>query len=82
MADLNGARLETLKEIFRIVLELDDGADLQRVTKISVRRWDSLATVSIVSAIESEFDIRLDTNDHERLTSFAAAKLLLEERLS
>src|SRR5215211_86917 len=44
-----------LQDIFRAVFELPESADVTRVRQISERKWDSLAHVSLVAAIESEF---------------------------
>ena len=69
-----------LAEIFRIVLDLDVDCDVLSVRRIAEARWDSLAHVSIVAAIESEFDVHLEIGDMEdRMSSFAATRLLLEE---
>ena len=70
-----------LEEIFRIVLDLPDGSDVSNVRRLTTRRWDSLTHVSLVAAIESEFGLQFDTAMSERLTSFQAAKLLIDERL-
>jgi acyl carrier protein len=71
------ARLET---IFRLILELEDGRDPATVRKTTEARWDSLAHTSLIAAIESEFDLTLDIADMERMSSFAATRLLLEEK--
>ncbi len=71
---------QTLSEIFRVVLELPDGVDCMKIRRIGERRWDSLAHASLVAAIESEFRISLDTGEIERMTSYAATRLLLEEK--
>jgi len=76
MTQEESARLE---EIFRVVLDLPDGSDVSNVRRIATRRWDSLAHVSLIAAIESEFGLQLDTAGSERLTSFQAARLLIEE---
>lgn len=69
-----------LIEIFRIVLDLNDDSDVKSVRQISESRWDSLAHVSLIAAIESEFALRLEIADTEdRMSSFAATRLLLEE---
>ena len=73
---------EKLGEIFRVVLELSDDVDVTTVRKIGNQRWDSLATVSIMAAIESEFNIQLGAKDVDRMTSFASVLLLLTERCS
>lgn len=69
-----------LQEIFRAVFELPPGADVTRVRQINQKNWDSLMHVSLVAAIESEFDITLDAADALRMTSFQATQLLLDEK--
>jgi len=69
-----------VEDIFRAVFELTPDADVTRVRQISERNWDSLAHVSLVAAIESEFSITLDAAEALRMTSFQATQLLLEEK--
>ena len=68
-----------LAEIFRMVLELEDNEDVKGIRQINYKKWDSLAQVSLITAIESEFQITIDASDYERFTSYSAVKLLLEE---
>ena len=77
MDPANEARLA---EIFRIVLDVDADFDVTSARRITERRWDSLAHTSMIAAIESEFDLHLDMVDMDRMTSFAATRLLLEEK--
>lgn len=77
---MNVVSNEKLEDIFRAVFELSNGVDVTRVRQISEPRWDSLAHVSLVAAIESEFSISVDAADALRMTSFNATKLLLEEK--
>ena len=69
-----------LSDIFRFVLDLQDDIDPQTVRMISQKNWDSLATVSIVAGIESEFSITIEASEYERLTSFEAVALLIDEK--
>jgi len=69
-----------LAEIFRVVLDLDDNYDVSSVRRLAQAKWDSLAHVSIVAAIESEFGLNLESTDMERMSSFAATRLLLKEK--
>ena len=48
--------------------------------QINQKNWDSLAHVSLVTAIESEFEVTLDAADALRMTSYQATQLLLEEK--
>ena len=69
-----------LYEIVSAVLELPDGTDVSRVRQLSMEGWDSLAHVSLMLAIESEFGVVIDIGDQIALTSVPAIRLYLEER--
>ncbi len=69
-----------LVEIFSLVLDLDTNSDVFSLRRLSEPNWDSLAHVSIVAAVESEFGLIFDSLEMERMTSFASTKLLLEEK--
>lgn len=71
---------QKLTEIFRVVLDFEDDYDVSTVRQLAEAKWDSLAHVSIVAAVESEFGVSLDSAEMERMTSFAATRLLLEEK--
>jgi acyl carrier protein len=71
---------EKLKAIFAVVLELEAAEEITRARRIAAKKWDSLAQVSLIAGIESEFGVRLESRDHERMTSFAATELLLIEK--
>lgn len=66
--------------IFRLILELPEDADVSRIRRINERRWDSLATVTLTTALEGEFAVTLDSQDISRLTSYQAVLLFLKER--
>jgi acyl carrier protein len=42
-----------------------------------IKEWDSIAHMSLVALIESEFDIMLDTNDIIDMSSVGKAKSIL-----
>ena len=77
---MNNLLENKLIEIFKVVLDVNDDFDVKSIRRINERRWDSLAHTSIIVAIESEFEIRLDISDMERMTSFASTLLLLKEK--
>ena len=72
---------EKLSQIFRFILQLPDDADTSNVRRINEVRWDSLANVTLITALESEFGITLASHEIERLTSYRATLLLLSEKL-
>ena len=73
---------DKLQEIFRSVFELAPTADVTGVRRLTEPKWDSLAHVSLVAAIESEFGVELDTADALAITSFRATELVLQEKLA
>ncbi len=72
--------LETLAKIFRAIFELPERADVENVSKTTMRRWDSLAQVGLIAAIENEFSITIRVADYERMNSFKSISLLLSEQ--
>jgi acyl carrier protein len=70
---------ERLQAIFRGVFSLSDEANVARCRQVTMPEWDSLAHVSLVAAIESEFGLSIDTADSIGLTSYESARLYLEE---
>jgi len=71
-----------LVEVFRAVLSLGLDRDVADVRQLNTPSWDSLAHVSLVAAVESEFGISIGIADSLSLTSYPAVKLYLEERVS
>ena len=68
-----------LIEIFRAVFTLGPGSDVSGVCQSTTPAWDSLAHVTLVAALESEFGISIDLADSLALTSYGAVKLYLEK---
>lgn len=68
-----------LEAIFRAVFDRPDSSDVSGIRQLTEHAWDSLAHVSLVSAIESEFSLTIDTGDALELTSFEAMRLYLED---
>jgi acyl carrier protein len=81
MTQMSVSQQEKLQEIFRSVFELAPTANVNSVRRLTEPKWDSLAHVSLVAAIESEFGIELDTAEALAITSFQATELILQERL-
>jgi acyl carrier protein len=69
-----------LEEIFRYVFKLPQDADVTVVEQGEAPEWDSLAHVSLVLALESEFGIQIEPSESLDLTSFDAVSRFLQER--
>ena len=73
--------IDKLKQIFMEVFSISE-VEVESYRKLNNRKWDSLASVTLVVAIESEFKIQLQESDYESLSSFSSAELILERYLS
>lgn len=45
----------------------------------SIKQWDSVAHMALVAALETEFDIMMDTDDILAMSSVAVARLILQK---
>lgn len=56
--------------------------DVPTAAIASMPEWDSLATVTLMSLIEEEFDITISANDLEMFISFPIISDLIGEKLA
>jgi acyl carrier protein len=54
--------------------------DIPRANQESVPEWDSLAAITMMRMIEEEFDVQLDFEELENLTSFEGIHQYLSSR--
>ena len=66
-----------LKEIFMEIFSINE-SEIESYRKINNRKWDSIASVTLIAAVESEFNVVIDNSDYESFSSFAAVELVLE----
>ncbi len=71
------SELQRLREVFRTALDLPAGADTDDLHYQDSDKWDSLAHMSLVAAIEDEFSVMIDTDDVINMSSFAEATRIL-----
>ena len=69
-----------LQDIVRAALDLPRDADVTTARQTGLEAWDSLAHVSLMLAIESEFALSIDIADQIHLTSYPAIRHYLEEQ--
>ena len=74
--------IERLRAAFRTALSLDDDYDVDSLEYRSIEKWDSLAHMALIAAIEDEFDIMIDTDDVIDMSSFAKAGEILGRTVS
>lgn len=74
-----GTNLQQLKKIFAEGLGTSDDVIKDDLTYQSIKQWDSLGHMALIAAIESQFDIMMDTNDIIDMSSFAKAKEIIKK---
>jgi len=70
---------QRLQAIFRGVLDLPPSSDPTTAAQGQTPTWDSMAHVSLVSAIEAEFGVTIDAGDSLALISYEAARQYLAD---
>jgi len=71
-------QIEQLRSIFKESLELEDGVIVDMM-EYNTRKWDSVAHMALVAAIEDGFSIMLETDDVLDMSSFSKAVEILDK---
>lgn len=66
-----------LRRVFLDSLDLSPDTDVEALEYRGIPQWDSVAHMRLVSDLEAEFDIMLDTEDVLGMSSFQKAKEIL-----
>ncbi len=69
--------LQRLREVFRTALDLPEDSPVDDLHYQDDDKWDSLAHMSLVAALEDEFSVMIDTDDVIGMSSFAEAMRIL-----
>jgi hypothetical protein len=69
---------EKLVHCFAIALAVPESAVVDGLTYESIPQWDSVAHMALVTELEAEFDVMLDTDEILALNSPAQARAILE----
>lgn len=70
---------QKLKSIFVEALEIDEAKVTDSLAYNSIPEWDSVAHMALVSEIEDQFDIMMDTDDVLDMSTFKKAIEILEK---
>ncbi|MFF0820519.1 MULTISPECIES: acyl carrier protein [Micromonospora] len=64
---------DRLRAVFVEALELGGEVDVENLKYREIEQWDSLGHMTLVAAIEEEFDVQLDTEQVIEMSSFKVA---------
>lgn len=68
-----------LKKVFAEALALTPEVDVTTLAYAQNPAWDSVAHMQLIGALESEFDIMLETDDVLALSSFAEGLRIVQK---
>lgn len=71
--------LQQLRKMFAEGLGINEDAVTDDLTYQSIKQWDSVGHMAVIAAIESAFDIMMDTDDIIDMSSFAKAKEIIQK---
>lgn len=74
--------LDRLRRTFRDGLGLGESAEVDGLAYRGVPEWDSVGHMRLVAAIETEFDIMLDTDEVIDMSSFDKAAETVSRHLA
>lgn len=70
---------QQLRAVFVDALELGEDVEVEKLEYRGIEAWDSVGHMTLVAAIEDEFDVQLDTDQVLDLSSFKVALDLVKE---
>jgi acyl carrier protein len=68
---------QRLRDVFSKALDVPPSEINDEVAYDKSKGWDSLAHMALIAALETEFDIMLDTDDVVDLSSYRKSKEIL-----
>lgn len=71
--------MDKIRNLFRESFDLDAASSVDDLAYRGIPAWDSVGHMRLVAALESEFDVMLDTDDVLDLGSFAKAVEILKK---
>lgn len=75
---MNKMNEKKLQKIFSDIFQ--NSADVTKLRMAVSAEWDSLSATELALSIETEFNIKLNNEDMERISSYDAVQRLLEEK--
>ncbi len=65
---------DTLRAAFREARGLPAEVDFEALTYRGIKQWDSVAHMQLIAAIETAFDVMLETDDVIGMSSYPKAR--------
>ncbi|VAW56949.1 hypothetical protein MNBD_GAMMA07-2579 [hydrothermal vent metagenome] len=70
-----------IREILSFIFDLDNDADFESLSIEANASWDSMKQVTIITALENEFDLFIESDDAVNLTSYTKILQYVERNI-
>jgi len=68
---------EKLRQVLIEFFELAPGSAPEQLSQRAIKKWDSLATVQLISQLEADFSVEFAFDEMDKLTSYAQIHAML-----
>lgn len=72
------------KDLIKIIsesLNLKNNQINDKIEMQNTKEWDSLNHVKIIIALSKKFNLKIQTSDYDKLTSFKSIKIFLNKKI-
>jgi acyl carrier protein len=73
---------ERVLKVFKATFELDEEVDTKALRYNEIQQWGSLAHITLVAALENEFDIMLEPDDVLAMSSYDKAVEIVQRAIN
>ena len=77
---MKNKNIEILQEIMVSVLDLEGNIEFSDLQQIDVSKWDSLAIVNLVVAVESDLGVKINNDEFVNFISYQNIVSILDEK--
>ena len=72
---------QAVEAVFRAILNIEPSVALESIDRDTHSSWDSMTHVAIISALDDEFDLVIESADAVKICSYASCLSILEHYL-
>ena len=73
---------QRIKSVLSVVFGIDEKEINEDSANDNIEAWDSLNHMTMVVALEEEFELEFDEDDIENLLNFKLIRIIVEEKLA
>ena len=72
---------DRLTNIFAQVFNIEECVDISQMKMLDFDKWDSMAQLMLITAVQQEFGVSTSAEELEHLTSYSSVRLHVQKSL-